>query len=137
MGLAILFSCVSAEAQNKIFKKKKKEAPAASDLRADSSGDDALQRDGQARSRPNRGQIGGRRISDFSGEIPEGSASAKGAATLARCSGSAGRRRLPHWLLLLRERRPASFCRPTAVCNQAISSLQQVRRSAVDAGRYF
>src|SRR5882757_6554539 len=31
MGLAILFSCVSAEAQNKIFKKKKKEAPAATD----------------------------------------------------------------------------------------------------------
>ena len=30
-GLAILFSCVSAEAQNKIFKKKKKEAPAATD----------------------------------------------------------------------------------------------------------
>src|SRR6266849_5092654 len=31
MGLAILFSSVSAEAQNKIFKKKKKEAPAATD----------------------------------------------------------------------------------------------------------
>jgi outer membrane protein assembly factor BamD len=31
MGLAILFSCVSAEAQNKVFKKKKKEAPAATD----------------------------------------------------------------------------------------------------------
>src|SRR5882757_1676559 len=31
MGLAILFSCVSAEAQSKIFKKKKKEAPAATD----------------------------------------------------------------------------------------------------------
>ena len=31
MGLAILFSCISAEAQNKIFKKKKKEAPAATD----------------------------------------------------------------------------------------------------------
>ena len=31
MGLAILFSCVSAEAQNKIFKKKTKEAPAATD----------------------------------------------------------------------------------------------------------
>ena len=31
MGLAILFSCVSAEAQNKIFKKKKKEVPAATD----------------------------------------------------------------------------------------------------------
>lgn len=30
-GLAILFSCVSAEAQSKIFKKKKKEAPAATD----------------------------------------------------------------------------------------------------------
>jgi outer membrane protein assembly factor BamD len=31
MGLAILFSCVSAEAQNKISKKKTKEAPAATD----------------------------------------------------------------------------------------------------------
>src|SRR5713226_6355075 len=31
MGLAIFFSGVSAEAQNKIFKKKKKEAPAATD----------------------------------------------------------------------------------------------------------
>src|SRR5258707_8718350 len=31
MGLAIFFSCVSAEAQNKISKKKKKEAPAATD----------------------------------------------------------------------------------------------------------
>ena len=31
MGLAVVFSCVSAEAQSKIFKKKKKEVPAATD----------------------------------------------------------------------------------------------------------
>jgi len=74
----------------------------------------------------------------FLAKYPEGSASAKGAATLARCTGSAGGRRLQHWLLLLRERRQASFCRQTALCNQALSSLTAGPTEALwIAGRYF
>ena len=45
--------------------------------------------------------------------------------------------RFPHWLLLLRERRPARGGGPAAVGHQALSAIQQIGRCVVDAGRYF
>ena len=80
---------------------------------------------------------GGRRVSNLSGEIPERSAGATSETAPKGSAGSAGGRRLPDRILLLRERRQEGGRNKIAGGDEQIPAVQQVGQGALDDGRHI